>query len=431
MDTPHGIHFARDPNLPPSSSELSSLEPKKTRANSAKNATENEVSSGQKKVPDKFVGYEKGNPVMVEYQMEQKRQHEEAYPLVKEEDRSLITDALYITLEQMEVCKFVEYDRVGVYKGRELGFRGLACKHCEGQAGSGRYFPSSEASLSQTTTSITFINHIRRCRYVPKDIRDRLEAMPAALESPDNTDTKKNSKKSDKPLHGGRKVFFHRLWCRVHELEITETDEVEKAWEIKKASKASSKMEDGKDDDQDDYDPTIKTNLNNAFDGNIGKKRYRRTVNMTHHKKKEKKGRAFMIRGKSKRRIMRPSLPSRDSESESSNASSSEDEQNESCHSGSIQGINNEEEEEDDNMNEVSLADDDHSQDNDDESDGEMSADMAKMVETAAKWLTELDNNAGVTTSNYRPPKGRFLSSSERRGRGRGRPPNIDLVSNN
>ena len=71
----------------------------------------------------------------------------------------------------------MDADRVGCYKGRKTGFPGLACRHCVGQAGCGRYFPASEASLSQTTTSQTIVNHVRNCRRCPIDIREQLEFM--------------------------------------------------------------------------------------------------------------------------------------------------------------------------------------------------------------------------------------------------------------
>lgn len=71
----------------------------------------------------------------------------------------------------------MDADRVGCYKGRKTGFPGLACRHCVGQAGCGRYFPASEASLSQTTTSQTIVNHVRNCRRCPIDIREQLDFM--------------------------------------------------------------------------------------------------------------------------------------------------------------------------------------------------------------------------------------------------------------
>jgi hypothetical protein len=72
----------------------------------------------------------------------------EHYPLVEPEEVALISDYLYLTLNRCRLCNLMEADKVGCYEGRKVGFRGLACKHCVGQAGCGRYFPASEASLS-------------------------------------------------------------------------------------------------------------------------------------------------------------------------------------------------------------------------------------------------------------------------------------------
>ena len=35
-----------------------------------------------------------------------------------------------------------------------------------------------------------------------------------------------DGKKANKPKHGGRKVFFHRLWCRIQRIKIEEEQEV-------------------------------------------------------------------------------------------------------------------------------------------------------------------------------------------------------------
>jgi len=141
----------------------------------------------------------------------------EIYPLVLPEDKPLISDYLYLALEQMQPCNLMDADRVGCYKGRRTGFPGLACKHCIGQAGCGRYFPASEASLSQTTTSQTIVNHVRNCRRCPLEIREQLELMKRAK-------TCSDYKKSDKPKHGGRKVFFHRLWCRIQRIPLPKSE---------------------------------------------------------------------------------------------------------------------------------------------------------------------------------------------------------------
>jgi hypothetical protein len=172
-------------------------------------------------------------------------------PLVFPEDKALISDYLYLTLEQMAPCSLSDSDRVGCYKTRKTGFPGLACKHCVGQAGCGRYFPASEASLSQTTTSQTVMNHVRNCRRVPADIRENLELMKRNRMGPDG-------KRSDKPKHGGRKVFFHRLWCRIQNIpfedgkgETKESKRSRRKAEKKLAVANGSDVETSDDDDVD------------------------------------------------------------------------------------------------------------------------------------------------------------------------------------
>ncbi len=59
------------------------------------------------------------------------------------------------------------------------------------------------------------MNHVRNCRRCPIEIRENLEIMKRARMGPDG-------KKADKPKHGGRKVFFHRLWCRIQGIPFQE-----------------------------------------------------------------------------------------------------------------------------------------------------------------------------------------------------------------
>mmetsp|Transcript_5622 Transcript_5622/g.7171 ORF Transcript_5622/g.7171 Transcript_5622/m.7171 type:complete len:1249 (+) Transcript_5622:539-4285(+) len=222
VDTSHGIHFGRDPTgpLPPLAGPSAAAMDREGDLNDP-----NDVSGAAAAIAvDNDAAIESPNKsaslLSQEHTDEIKRQKEEAYPLVLPEDKPLISEYLYLTLLQMEPCKLMDADRVGCYKGRDMGFRGLACKWCVGQAGCGRYFPASEASLSQTTTSQTILNHVRNCRRCPSDVRENLELMKRNKMGPDG-------KKYDKPKHGGRKVFFHRLWCRIQGLEIQEIQNVE------------------------------------------------------------------------------------------------------------------------------------------------------------------------------------------------------------
>lgn len=220
VDTQHGIHFGRDPlgPLPPlTGPSVNSKEGRtKKKSPSRTPVSHRDLASGP--MVDSPAGMAaavvavNSPPVLP---IPQPPPPVEDRPLVFPEDQPLISDFLYLTLQQMAPCFLMEADRVGCYKLRQVGFPGLACRHCVGQAGCGRYFPASEASLSQTTTSQTIMNHVRNCRRCPIEIRENLDIMKRNRIRPDG-------KRSDKPKHGGRKVFFHRLWCRIQNIPITE-----------------------------------------------------------------------------------------------------------------------------------------------------------------------------------------------------------------
>jgi hypothetical protein len=170
-------------------------------------------------------------------------------PLVQYKDRDLVPDALFVAMLQMKVCYLTQADRVGCYKTRDLGFVGMCCKHCNGQPGFGRYFPNSVRSLAQTTTSQTILKHIaNKCRFCPPNIRDVVvelirqqtikEAAAAALTTntihnvisgaSSGAITSANSTvTAGRPRYGSRKIFFHRVWSRLHAgtLGISTTDE--------------------------------------------------------------------------------------------------------------------------------------------------------------------------------------------------------------
>ena len=212
QDTPHGIHFGRDPTgpLPPLTGPSVNYKENRKKKLAQKAAAE------QKREDKKAQKEQEAKDAAYSVPLERPQQPPvDSRPLVFPEDKPLISDYLYLTLEQMAPCNLMEADRVGCYKTRQVGFPGLACRFCVGQAGCGRYFPASEASLSQTTTSQTIMNHVRNCRRCPIEIRENLEIMKRNRMGPDG-------KRADKPKHGGRKVFFHRLWCRIQGIPFEE-----------------------------------------------------------------------------------------------------------------------------------------------------------------------------------------------------------------
>lgn len=139
--------------------------------------------------------------------------------LVLKKDRDLVPDSLFLAMSQMKPCELTQADRVGCYKSRELGFVGMACVHCAGQPGFGRYYPNSVRSLAQTTTSQTILKHVgSKCRFCPAHIRDavnELQRQQAAREG----------MSSGRPRYGSRKIFFQRVWARLRGGELPEEDD--------------------------------------------------------------------------------------------------------------------------------------------------------------------------------------------------------------
>lgn len=132
---------------------------------------------------------------------------ENAPPLVIEADKSSSTAFSWLLLAQMQPCIFTEADRLGKRKALSLGFAGLACRHCFGGYGSGRFFPSSIKTLSDTSKTLNVLyNHMTRCRNVPKEILQEVE------KARENHDEERSKMK-----FGSQKAFFAKIWSRLHD----------------------------------------------------------------------------------------------------------------------------------------------------------------------------------------------------------------------
>lgn len=131
----------------------------------------------------------------------------DAPPLVTASDEATSTPFSFLLLSQMQPCVFTEADRLGKRKGLPTGFAGLACRYCFGGYGSGRFFPSSIKTLSDTSKTLNVLhNHMSRCRKVPKDVFATLEA--ARLTHDDDR---------AKMKFGSQKAFFGKIWTRLHD----------------------------------------------------------------------------------------------------------------------------------------------------------------------------------------------------------------------
>lgn len=136
--------------------------------------------------------------------------------LVSSDDLDLVPDAVVVAMAQMKTCQLTDADRVGCYKNREIGFTGMCCKHCGGQPGFGKYFPATLRSLAQTTTSQTILKHVSsKCRFCPPHVRQTILDLQ-------RQQAIKDTKHAGRPRYGSRKVFFQRIWGRLHDQDIPE-----------------------------------------------------------------------------------------------------------------------------------------------------------------------------------------------------------------
>ncbi|KAL7578842.1 hypothetical protein ACA910_016062 [Epithemia clementina (nom. ined.)] len=126
--------------------------------------------------------------------------------LTAPEDKAYSTAFSYHLLSQMKPCVFTEADRLGKRKGLPPGFRGLACRFCFGGYGSGRFFPSSIKTLSDTSKTLNVLhNHMIRCRKCPAAVRETLEQLRGT-----------HDEERAKMKFGSQKAFFARIWDRLH-----------------------------------------------------------------------------------------------------------------------------------------------------------------------------------------------------------------------
>ena len=137
--------------------------------------------------------------------------------LVQPQDKDLVPDYLYLAIAQMKPCKLTDADRVGCYKNRQLNFVGMCCKHCGGQPGFGKFFPATVRSLAQTTTSQTIVKHVSaKCRSCPPEIRRAVLDLQEQQQQQVLNQDKAGDAMEVRPRYGSRKVFFQRVWDRLH-----------------------------------------------------------------------------------------------------------------------------------------------------------------------------------------------------------------------
>jgi len=134
----------------------------------------------------------------------------QAPPLVLPFDKRNATAFTFHLMSQMQLCVFTEADRLGRRRNLKVGFAGLACRHCFGAYGSGRFFPSSVKTMADASKTLDVIyRHVMKCKKCPCDIKGGLR----------NLRDIHDSERSKMPF-GNQRAFFVKIWGRLHEASV-------------------------------------------------------------------------------------------------------------------------------------------------------------------------------------------------------------------
>ena len=127
-------------------------------------------------------------------------------PLLRAEDRMLLTDYFLYMMQQLQVCHFTERDRKtrgGKRENIEVGFAGLQCRHCAGNSCARKFFWSDADRLANSFSEIP--SHVLMCRMTPGEVKHALGVLKA-----------KHSEDLQKMPRGSQKKFIRRMWRRLH-----------------------------------------------------------------------------------------------------------------------------------------------------------------------------------------------------------------------
>jgi len=130
----------------------------------------------------------------------------EGGPLVDPKYRHLATAYSYAVLSQMQACAFMESDQRNKRSYHPLGYAGLACRHCSGEDGRSRFFPSNLKTMSDTSKTLNVLHsHILRCRHCPLRVKVGLQNLRL-----------RHDEERSKMKFGSQKAFFIGVWNRLH-----------------------------------------------------------------------------------------------------------------------------------------------------------------------------------------------------------------------
>jgi hypothetical protein len=178
-------------------------------------------------------------------------------------DRGLICDSQFAAITQMDKCTLTEEDRIGYNKNRNVGFVGLCCRYCGGRPGFGRYFPNTVRNFEKTSARDTIVSHVSLfCQKCPDDIRSAILSLKRIESSRDGSATMKAL------IYGSGKLFFRRVWSKLHSEGYVEDEDSKPTGKGKAASSTShavrasrdnetSSSKENTDDSDDEFRPEL------------------------------------------------------------------------------------------------------------------------------------------------------------------------------
>jgi hypothetical protein len=127
--------------------------------------------------------------------------------LVLDEDHLLLTDYFFHLMRQLRLCRFGEADRKtrgGKREKIKIGYGGLQCIHCADLPMSRKFFWSNVDRLANSFAEIP--GHVLKCKRCPPQCKEAL--LQLKVGHPDQM---------SKLPRGSQKVFFRRMWRRLHD----------------------------------------------------------------------------------------------------------------------------------------------------------------------------------------------------------------------
>jgi len=127
--------------------------------------------------------------------------------LVMEEDRLLLTDYFFFLMKQLRLCRFSEADRKtrgGKREKVKIGYGGLQCIHCSDLPMSRKFFWSNVDRLANSFAEIP--GHVLKCKRCPPQTKEALLQLKQG-----------HPEQMAKLPRGSQKVFFRRMWRRLHD----------------------------------------------------------------------------------------------------------------------------------------------------------------------------------------------------------------------